>query len=369
MIALGPADPCMHELLALLADPRHVHNMGLPEWDKTIRLARQARLLGVLAQRIQSRNELLAAVPECVLGHLRSATAFAAYRGHLLRLELAALAEALPPELPVAVLKGAAYMLQKLDLARGRLPNDVDLMVAHSDLDGAETALRSAGWEFEEIDAYTERYYRQWSHELPPLRFPGHPLEVDLHHTITPVTGRLRPDTALLLADLQTLPGERFLVLHPLDQILHAAVHLFQDSDLRAHLRDLVDIDGLIRAHVHSHQDWQTLTARAVRHQLERPLWYALRYCRAWLATAVPEDLPLAAPPTAVIRLFDWVFPRCTLPRVPDQPVGISRRAAERLGTLRHQWLRLPPGLLLRQLAHKGMRRLRARPLVTDQSK
>ena len=368
MIALGPADPCVHTLLALLADPHHVLSIGLPEWDKTIRLARQARLLGVLAQRIQPHDELRSAVPECVLGHLRSATVYSAHRGHLLRMELTALAKALPPELPVVVLKGAAYMLQKLDLARGRLPSDVDLMVAHSDLDPAEAALRNAGWEFEEIDAYTERYYRQWSHELPPLRVPGHPLEVDLHHTIPPVTGRLKPDTTLLFADLQALPGERFLVLHPLDQILHAVVHLFQDSDLQAHLRDLVDIDGLLRAHVHSHDDWQALAARAVQHRVERPLWYALRYCRAWLTTPVPEDLPLATPPAAVIRLFDWVFPRCTLPRIPDQPAGISRRTAARLGSLRHQWLRLPPGLLVRQIAHKSMRAWRARITLRQQS-
>ncbi|MBE2259247.1 MAG: nucleotidyltransferase family protein [Candidatus Accumulibacter sp.] len=364
MISLGPADPCLHSLLGLLIDPGGARTMSLAQWDKTIRLARQARLLGVLAHRIQSRAGLLADVPECVLGHLYSATAYSAHRSQLLRIELTALADVLPAELPVVLLKGAAYLVQDLEVARGRLPGDVDLMVARNDLDRAEAALLGAGWEAEEIDAYGERYYREWSHELPPMRFPGHAVEVDLHHTITPVTGRLKPDTARLFADLQAVPGERFLVLHPLDQILHAAVHLFQDSDLSAQLRDLVDIDALIRAHVRSDEDWQELAARATRHQFDRPLWYVLRYCHAWLGTALPEDLPLIAPSASAVRLLDWIFPRCTLPRIPDQPPGFSRRIAARLALIRQQWLRLPPSLLLRHLGHKTWQSLRPRPAV-----
>jgi hypothetical protein len=243
MISLERVDPCVHGLLALLIDPRQAGSVGLADWDKIIRLARQSRLLGVLSYRIQSHPELLPQLPECVLGHLRSAAAYSAHRIQMLRIELAALAKALPAEIPVVVLKGAAYIVQNLEITCGRLPSDVDLMVAYSDLKRAEAALLDAGWSGEVIDAYDQRYYREWSHELPPMRRPGHSVELDLHHTITPVTARLKPDTALLFADLQVVEGERFLVLHPQDQILHAAVHLFQDSELFANLRDLVDID------------------------------------------------------------------------------------------------------------------------------
>ena len=359
MIGLGSADPCLQCLLGLLRNPLSVRGVSLADWDKTIRLARQARLLGVLAHRIQSQAGCLEDVPDCVLGHLRSATAYSEHRVQMLRMELAALAYALPVELPVAVLKGAAYIVQDLELARGRLPSDVDLLVSRGQLDQAESALHKAGWVAEAGDAYVERYYREWSHELPPMRFPGHPVEVDLHHTITPVTSRLKPDTASLFADLQAITGQRFLVLQPLDQILHAAVHLFQDSELFANLRDLVDIDGLIRAHLHSASDWQALAARARQHDFERPLWYALRYCRAWLGTVIPADLPLTAPPAVAIQLMDWVLPRCTLPRIPDRPAEISRRIAGLFGVLRYQWLRMPPGLLLRHLTHKGLQSLR----------
>ncbi|MEF8726788.1 MAG: nucleotidyltransferase family protein [Accumulibacter sp.] len=349
-------------LLRLLTEPGRAGELTLTDWDQTVRLARRARLLGVLAWRIQSRPEQVAALPDSVRGHLDSATVYAAHRVHLLRMELAALARALPAEVRVAVLKGGAYIIQDLETARGRLPNDVDLLVSREDLRRSEAALLAAGWEAQSVDDYADRYYREWSHELPPMRFPGHPMEVDLHHTISPVTGRLKPDRALLFADLQEVSGHRFLVLHPLDQILHAVIHLFQDSELVDNLRDLVDIDSLLRTYLRSAEDWLALTGRASRHGVERPLWYALRYCRRWLATPVPDGLPLLPPPVATVRLMDWLYLHCTLPRLPDRPPTIARRVATHLGLARYQWLRMPPGLLLRHLGHKSAQALRWRP-------
>lgn len=354
------------QLLQLLCDPGRVRGLQLHDWDTLIRLARRARLLGVLAHRIRSQAEHLAAIPDCVRGHLDSATTYSAHRVHLLRMELAALASVLPGEVRVAVLKGGAYIIQDLATARGRLPNDVDLLVSREDLRQTEAALLAAGWEAQAVDDYADRYYREWSHELPPLRFPGHPMEVDVHHTISPVTGRLHPDRALLFADLQELAGQRFLVLHPLDQILHAAIHLFQDSELADNLRDLVDIDSLLRTHLQSADDWLALSVRARRHGVERPLWYALHYCRRWLATPVPEGLPLRPPPRAMLRAMDWLYPRCTLPRLPDAPPPLARSIAVRLGAARYQWLRMPPGLLLRHLAHKSAQAVRRRPARQD---
>ena len=101
----------------------------------------------------------------------------------MVRMELCALDQAIPLSRQVVLLKGAAYILQGLEFSRGRMPNDVDLLVRRSDLDETESSLLLAGWESETTDAYDQRYYREWSHELPPMRFPGHALEIDLHHT------------------------------------------------------------------------------------------------------------------------------------------------------------------------------------------
>ncbi len=348
-------------LLPLLRDIAHADTMTLADWDATLRLARLARVLGVLAHRIRSDQSRWARVPEPVRGHLRASINYAAHRAQMVRMELAALDRALPADMQVIVLKGAAYQLQGVPIAQGRSPNDVDLLVARADLDRAESVLNQAGWVSEVRDDYDQRYYREWSHELPPMRYPGHALEVDLHHTIAPVTSHARADDRLLFDGLVLIPGSRYWALDPCDQIIHAAVHLFQDSELDARLRDLVDIDGLVRFHLRDEGTWNRLIERAGRHGATRLLWYGLHYCKAWLATPVPERALRQAPPRRAQWAMDWVFSRATLPRLPDRPPGAMVRLAGALGRLRYHLLRMPPALLLRHLAHKTWTRRFAR--------
>lgn len=346
--------PAFRYLLPVLRDAEYASQLTLSDWDRTLRLGRQARLLGLIGHRLAASEALWAALPPPVQGHLRAAIQYSAHRMQMVKMELRALDNALPADARVVLLKGAAYAAQALEFARGRMPNDVDLLVRRSDLDRLEAALRAAGWASEAKNDYDERYYREWSHELPPMRKPGHTLEVDLHHTIAPVTSRSRADDALLFRDLATLPGSRFFVLDPRDQILHAAIHLFQDTELDGRLRDLVDIDGLIRRHLTADVDWAVLLERAERHRASRMLWYALHYCAAWLGTPVPSGLPLAPPAVAARRLMDWVLCRNCLPRLPDRAPGVTERMAAGVARVRYHCLRMPPGLLLRHLAHKG---------------
>lgn len=336
-------------LLPLLRDIGQAASLTLAQWDDTVRLARQSRLLGLVAHRLRDRDDLWHGLFPAVRGHMHSAIHYSGHRAQMVRMELDAIDAALPAGQQIVVLKGAAYLMQGLEFARGRIPNDVDLMVPRRDLDETESALKAAGWESETDDAYDQRYYREWSHELPPMRFPGHALEIDLHHTISPVTSRIRADDELLFAGKCNLAGAgRYAVLHPCDQIVHAAIHLFQDSELSNRLRDLVDIDGLIRWATRSEADWRELVRRSQCHGAGDALWYALHYCRTWLGSPVPGDLPLVPPPSWRRQLLDGIFEHASLPGLPDARVGFARGLASRLGTLRYHWLRMPPGLLLR---------------------
>jgi hypothetical protein len=346
--------PAGRHLLPLLHDPAHARDMRLADWDETLRLARHARLLGPLGHRLQADPPSWDQIPARVQGHLQAGINDAAYHAQLVRMELRDLERALPSDLSVTLLKGAAYLLQDLPLARGRTPNDVDLLVRQADLAIAEQALKRAGWRMADRSAYDERYYREWSHELPPLRYPGHPLEVDLHHSITPVTSRTRANDALLFADLRPIPNSRYQALGPLDQIIHAVIHLFQDSELNNELRGLLDLDGLLRQFLHSEQDWRALTERTRGHHASRLLWYALHYCRTWLGTPVPEPLDLPAPPALTRAAFNWVF-RCTAPpQLPDKRPTLAQRLARQAGQARYHFRRMPAGLLARHLLHKG---------------
>lgn len=358
---MSPAIPLHANLLALLGDPAHALQMWPADWEEPLRLARDARLLAALGQRLRADQRLWRAVPERPRGHLLAAIHHSDWHLALMRRVLDDVAGALPAGMPVVLLKGAAYVAQGLPIGTGRMPSDVDLLVRRVDLSAAESALRAGGWASEKLDAYDERYYREWSHELPPLRHPDHGLELDLHHTITPVTSRVRADDGLLLAGIQPLPGSRYLVLAPADQVVHAVIHLFQDSDLCGQLRNLVDIDGLLRAHMRSAGDWDGLVARAEGHGAARLLGYALKYCREWLGTPVPDGLVPPGPGPLSRVAMDWIFRRSCPPRLPDQAPSWDQRVAALAGAVRYHWMRMPPGMLVAHLVRKGWRQVRSR--------
>src|SRR5215510_6666534 len=310
-------DRCTALLLMTLVSPERAAALALDEWDFVVRIARGARLLGVIRARLE-RTQLLGAIPPEVRAQLEGAWRTAAYRRQMVLREMWAVAKVLVPlGVPLVALKGAAYIAQGLRCAEGRLPEDLDLMVPRDRLDEVEQALVGAGWASQTTDPYDQRYYRVWSHELPPMRFAGHPIELDVHHAILPPAGRVQPDVRALFAGAVPIPGFPFSALSPADQVLHACAHLFQDSDCAGRLRDLVDIDALLRDHAAAPGFWAALLDRARLHRLGRSLWYALHYGRAWLETPAPEGVA-----DEVARL---------------RPPALSRAAMERL---------VPPGLL-----------------------
>jgi hypothetical protein len=74
------------------------------------------------------------------------------------------------------------------------------VLVPHGGLPSVEAALMLRGWATGKTTAYDQRYYRRWMHELPPLRHIGRQTWLDVHHAILPITARLKPDSAKLLA-------------------------------------------------------------------------------------------------------------------------------------------------------------------------
>jgi hypothetical protein len=363
-----PAAPHVRLLLDALADPARCAALDPGQWDILVRTARAARLLGTVAARVQAAGAL-ERLPQAVANHLRAALAEARYLRQMTLRQLAVLADTLRPlAMPVVALKGSAYILADLPIAAGRMPRDVDLMVERHRLDEVERALASAGWEFSKTEAYDQRYYREWSHELPPMRAPVLPLELDLHHTILPPIGRLRPDAARLFADAVPVAGSEFRVLRPADQLLHAAVHLFQDSDCVGKLRDLVDIDGLARAYAQRDGTafWDEVAGSAQVHGLGRPLWYALAFSSAWLGTPVPatawERIERYRPPWPARWPMVALASRVLAPVHPDTEAGAGRRLAATGLEFRALWLRMPPATLAYHSVNKLLRSWRSRP-------
>ena len=113
-------------------------------------------------------------------------------------------------------------------------------------LPDVERALLAAGWEWVKEDGYDDHYYRRWMHELPPLIHRERDRMIDVHHAILPLTARPKPDMAAMIADRVPLADGLF-TLSPADMIVHSAAHLFADGDLAGGLRNLWDIDRLLR--------------------------------------------------------------------------------------------------------------------------
>jgi hypothetical protein len=353
----------------VLASPERASTLDKHGWDGLVRTARSARLLGSLAKAIERAGDRVS-VPELPARHLDAARVEARYLRQMTLYEMDCVAGVLASlGIPLILLKGAAYIAQELPVADGRLPRDLDLMVARDSLEKAEAALHLKGWQYDNtLTEYDHHYYRAWTHELPPLRQAGHAFEVDLHHTILPPIGRLKPDAARLIADSIEVPGSPFRVLRPADQVLHAAVHLFQDSDCVGKLRDLVDVDGLIR-HFSAKQGerfWRELGESVSVHGLGRPLWYALAFCRAWLETPVPpsiwEELQAHKPPAPSRGLVTALARRTLPPLDPDAEAGMADRAAAALLEFRALWLRMPPWTLAYHSASKLVRSMRRAP-------
>jgi hypothetical protein len=262
---------------------------------------------------------------------------------------------------PIA-LKGAAYLLCDIPLARGRICADVDLMVPRDQLAECEAALLARGWRSQTQSSYDQRYYREWMHELPPLRHVEREIEVDLHHTILPLTSRLKPPVDLFFREATQVPGSRYLVLSPTDMVLHSATHLFHDGELKGGLRDLFDIGDLLTHFAHDMSFWPALLARAEALDLQRPLFYALRFSHSLLETPVPEDViaesERGAPGHVARRFMDVSVRRVLTTHHADRP---SAPISAWLLYLRSHWLRMPPRLLFPHLARKASMRLRGR--------
>ena len=334
------------------------------DWDLLLRVARRAKLLGRLEVEL-SRTGLLGSIPPRAADHLRASRNVIEHRRTLVAWEVNRLLWALKDfDVPLVLLKGAAYVLAELPPAPGRIFADVDLLVPEERIGEIEGALIARGWIKTRLDPYDERYYRVWMHEIPPLRHRERGTEIDIHHRILPRTSRFRSAPGPLFEDARPLRNPRLRVLAPADMVLHALLHLFLegDPDEGLRLRDLLDVHELLRHYGREAGFWDALPRRARQLGWERPLYYGLRFARRLFDTEVPDSVLEAAgqgaPSWPVRALMDCLVPAAMLPGHPDYP---SRWAAiaRLLLYLRAHWLRMPTTILVRHLAYKSWLRFR----------
>jgi hypothetical protein len=347
-------------LVDALRRPEALASLDLRSWDQLIRQARSANLLGRIYLLLEARD-LIGSVPAPARHHLESARTVAARHVNAVRWEVRCIQEALSEVgVSIILLKGAAYLMAGLPPAAGRLFSDIDILVPKDRLPTVEAALMLHGWGARHHSPYDQRYYRTWMHELPPMRHVTRLSVLDVHHAILPETSRLRPDPMMLREAAHPLGDGNLMVLAPADMVLHSAVHLFHDGEFSSALRDLVDLDLLLRNFTNLPGFWDEVVSRAASLHLSRPLFYALRYTGMILDTPVPAktlvEANIGRPPRGVLQLMDILLLRGLRPR---HTMCDDWLTAPSLGALyiRAHWLRMPPLLLARHLLHKAFTR------------
>jgi signal recognition particle subunit SEC65 len=327
-------------------------------WEQLISRAREGNMLGALAARIEERG-IMERVPRRPRAHLQAVGIQIAAQAKSVRYEVREISSALRKVVsPLILLKGAAYLLADLPPARGRLFSDIDILVPKPLLNHVEAALMQAGFVTTHHHPHDQRYYREWMHELPPMRHVKRGTVLDVHHAIVPETVRSRPDSRLLLESAVTLPNSPGVaVLAPEDLVIHCATHIFRDEDFSHAPRDMLDFDALLRHFGPTESFWPRLIPRAEALSLGRPLYYALRWSSRLHQTPIPTWVAASAatfaPPLPVERLMDALLSPALRPTVARAATRWARNALY----LRGHWLKMPLPLLAWHLTVKSMRR------------
>lgn len=338
----------MIEFLAGRISPRDLTSEA---WSLMFSEARQAGVLSRLGSTLCQSHATEKYLPERLRQHVSAAAIQVdAFRRDVHR-ELAHIQSALSGlQTPVLLLKGASYVLLELPAATGRIFSDIDILVSKPHVGSAEANLMLGGWSTGKLDPYDQRYYREWSHEIPPMTHLRRGTTIDLHHSLVMPTCRIRIDSERMVKDAFPVDTNGFwLRLKDEDMLLHAASHLMLNSEFDRALRDLWDIDLLFRHFKSiSNSFFEKLIDRSEQVGLTKIIRQALFLANHFFQTPVPEKF---------ISNQDDFFLNLMIcassTRHPETRSGWLKISCALL-MYREMYLRLPNRLLALHLAHKA---------------
>lgn len=346
-------------LLSVLRDPSQAAALPVAQWSLLVAQARQANLLGALAVALRQQS-----VPACARRHLAGALQLSERQHRSVRWEAHQLQQALGGlGVPVVLLKGAAYVLGAYGVGRGRLFGDIDVLVPRAALGDVESQLMLNGWVSAKTSDYDQRYYRQWMHEIPPMSHIRRGTVIDVHHTILPLTARHHPDPAQILArakPLADLDLPNLRVPSAQDLLIHSITHLVHEGEFHNGLRDLYDIDCMLRVFAERPGFWDALQRDAVGNDLAYPVALGLQLAQRVFGSPLAPDL-LPALHQASTRPPAWLLSLLTRALASMQ----DSDGADRQGAALARWLlyvrshalRMPLRLVVPHLIRKAWMR------------
>ncbi|EED33931.1 conserved hypothetical protein [gamma proteobacterium NOR5-3] len=353
----------------VLLEPTLAPSLSVAQWELVVRQARVSLLTIRLAVHL-SEAGMLGHVPGPARKHLDAATTLRDRQSVAAVSEIHLIQEALETiDTRLILLKGAAYVAAQLPPARCRVFADFDILVPKNRLEAVELAMLSHGWMSTHNNEYDQRYYREWMHELPPMRHLSRASFLDIHHNILPEVSKIQPSANKLLEG--AVPAQSFsgaFTLHPLDMILHSIVHVFQEGEFDKAMRDLFDLSELILEAVVTEDDWSALLIRAIELDIARSLFYAVDQLRRQLGQQVPDRawarLQSYGPIAPVKGWMRYVFDRAILPNHSSS--NVRGTAIARLFLfIRGHAIKMPPHRLIAHLGRKWLQRAHLLPTAS----
>jgi hypothetical protein len=341
--------------IQLYKEPELALKLQIEQWQSLIFVLRHHQLLARY-QFIFERAGIFAALPQYAKHHLTNAKILSEKQHQQVFFEANAIVNAFEFNSAHKIfLKGAAYTLSGQTAGVGRIYSDIDILVDKQNIEQIEKALVLSGWLSEEITKYDDHYYRNWSHEIPPLRHGGRGTVLDVHHNIIPVISGRAPDVSCFYQQVD-ITKDGYSVFTPAAMTLHSIVHLFFNDDVKNGFRDLLDLDLLISSNS-SVEYWATLIQLAKETKFETELKLAIRYLRLLLQTSVPDNVlqHLAMPNNLSVKILDFMYLKVLLPSHPlvnNPGYGI----ANFLVACRGHWQKMPIHILIYHLSVKGFR-------------
>jgi sulfur relay (sulfurtransferase) DsrC/TusE family protein len=338
--------------LDVLRDPTVLAEFNLGHWDALLPMVNQIDMLPHLVARLDTagRSDSL---PKRLAIHLEAARIRFRKQRRVVYWEVGQIESALASiDIPIVLLKGAAYLFRALDISHGRVYSDIDIMVPKASITEVAHTLQQHGWKQPEELADQEQYYQRWMHELLPLIHERRGTKIDVHHNILPSIDRLQFDAKTLFANAQPVSEDsRVCTLAPVDMVLHNIVHLFRNGEYQRALRDLVDLDTLLKEFSRHDDDFcNQMMARAEELNLLTPCHWAFRYVRKYFNTPIPPAIVMQCRKGKPIWPSDWLMDH--LFDLASFPVQITRKEH---GRRYARWLleRYPLNLLRKSILPK----------------
>jgi len=316
---------------------------SLSEWSELLSILKVHWVVPLIYQKIGSLP------PECrppqpIINEMREDFLLSCVRCLYMERQLIEINEAFQNEgLPVLVLRGPALAFSLYPDAAMRPGSDLDLLVKPEQVVQARNVLESLGYtcmakRFETArDFFREECFVDGKNQRN--KFP-----VDLHWIHWELHPFFKGSEEVDIEDLFQRAWKvetttlAFETLHPVDCLIHSAIHLVMIHRREMRLSWIYDT-ALLAQHLQVPDDWESLKERSVAWRARLPLAQCLKMAQMWAGLEIPEG-------------FDDFS---TWPRATEDESAVWA------DTMRHHWVTI---LLKRSLANPSLLRKRVASLL-----